>query len=48
MNYIGGEGLTEVTESTLPAIRTEALKGVHSVNAGPSVSTGVADAVVNI
>lgn len=33
---------------TLPAVRTEALKGVHPVNAGPSVSAGVADAVINI
>lgn len=48
LNHVGAEGLTEVAESTLPAVRTEALEGVHSIDAGPSVSTGVADAVVDI
>lgn len=43
-----GEGLTEVAQLTLPAIGTEALKGVHSINAGASVPTAVVDAVVNI
>lgn len=38
----------EVTESTLPAVRTQALKGVHSVDAGPTILTRVADAVVDI
>lgn len=41
-------GLTVVTELTLPAAKTETLKGVYSVNTGPSISTGVVDAVVNI
>jgi len=48
VNHARAEELTEVAELTLPAIRTEALKGVHPVNAGPSVSAGVADAVINI
>lgn len=43
-----GEELTEVAQSTLPAVWTDALKGVQSVDAGPSVSTGVADAVINV
>lgn len=40
--------LTEVTESTLPAVGTDALKGVHAIDAGASTPTGAADAVVNI
>lgn len=40
--------LTEVTEFALPAVGTKALEGVHSIDAGPSISTGVADAVVDI
>lgn len=40
--------LTGVAQSTLPAIRTEALVGVESVNAGPSIATGVAGAVIDI
>lgn len=48
MNDVVGEELTEVAESTLPAVRTEALKGVHAIDASPSIPTGVVDAVVNI
>lgn len=46
--HIGGGELTVVAESTLPAVRTDALKGVHPIDAGPSICTGAADAVVNI
>ena len=48
MDFVGADRLTEVAESTLPAVRTEALEGVHTIDAGPSVSTRVVDAVVYI
>lgn len=44
----GAEKLTEVAEPTLPAFGTDALKGGDAVDAGASVSTGPAGAVVNI
>lgn len=37
-----------MAESTLPAFGTDALKGVHAVNAGPSVGAGVPHAVVDV
>lgn len=37
-----------MAEAALPAFGTDALKGVHAVDAGPSVPTGATDAVVNI
>lgn len=42
------EELTGVAQSAIPAVRTEALVGVESVNAGPSVATGVAGAVIDV
>lgn len=48
MNYVGVEELTEIAERTLPAVRAEALKGVHAVDAGAAVPAGAADAVINI
>lgn len=44
----GGEELTKVTESALPAFRTDALKRFHSINAGASVPAGLPHAVVNV
>lgn len=44
----GDERLTDVAESTLPAVRTDALKGVHAIDACPSIPTHAADTVVNI
>lgn len=40
--------LTDVAQSALPAVGTDALVGVESVDAGPSVATGVAGAVVDV
>ncbi len=48
LKYVRGEELTEVAESTLPAVRTEALKGVHAIDAGASIFTGVVNAVVDV
>lgn len=48
----GGEDeeqeLTDVAQSALPTVGTEALVGVESVDAGPSVATGVAGTVIDV
>lgn len=44
----GRDELTVAAQSTLPAVRTEALEGVHAIDTGPPVSTGVTDTVVYI
>lgn len=44
----GGRKLTEVAELPLPAVGTDALKPVHAVDAGASVSTRAAGAVVDV
>lgn len=37
-----------MAQSALPAVGTEALVGVESVDAGPSVTTGLAGTVIDV
>lgn len=37
-----------MAQSALPAVGTDALVGVESVDAGPSVAAGVAGAVIDV
>lgn len=44
----GEQELTDVAQSALPAVGTEALVGVESVDAGPSVAAGVAGTIIDV